>query len=118
MAHALTRGLSALPELHDTLHGEEVAYGLLVQFVLENRSASFMQDMKQFYRDIGLPLRLPHLGLEDPQDHHFRTIAHHTCVSPQSHVYKLTVPVNERIMTDALRMVEIMGRDDAFKGFH
>jgi len=113
VAHALTRGLSALPELHDALHGEEVAYGLLVQFVLENRSASFMQDMKQFYRDIGLPLGLADLGLEDPQDHHFRTIAHHTCVSPQSHVYKLTVPVNERIMTDALRMVDTMGGEDA-----
>jgi glycerol dehydrogenase len=38
VAHGLTRGLSALPELHEALHGEEVAYGLLVQFVLENRS--------------------------------------------------------------------------------
>jgi glycerol dehydrogenase len=113
VAHALTRGLSALPELHGALHGEEVAFGLLVQFVLENRSASFMQEMKQFYRDIGLPLRLTDLGLEDPQDHHFQSIAHHACVSPQSHAYKLTVPVNERIMTDALRMVDIMVRDDA-----
>jgi glycerol dehydrogenase len=111
VAHALTRGLSALPELHGALHGEEVAYGLLVQFVLENRSSSFMLDIRQFYRDIGLPLGLPDLGLEDPQDHHFQTIAHYTCVSPQSHVHKLTVPVNERIITDAMRMVDSMARD-------
>jgi glycerol dehydrogenase len=55
IAHALTRGFSMIPETHGSLHGEEVAFGVLVQMVVENRSDEFMADLMGFYRQIGLP---------------------------------------------------------------
>jgi len=35
-AHVIHNGLTVLPETHDTYHGEKVAFGVLVQLVLEN----------------------------------------------------------------------------------
>lgn len=63
IAHSLTRGLSAVPELASMLHGEHVAFGLLVQLLLEGRSSSFMEDLLSFYGRIGLPRTLAELGL-------------------------------------------------------
>ncbi|HIK41439.1 iron-containing alcohol dehydrogenase family protein [Thermoleptolyngbya sp. M55_K2018_002] len=70
-AHAVHNGLTHLPQSHGTLHGEKVAYGILVQLRLEemvqgNRLASSArQQLLQFYDDIGLPRTLGDLGLGD-----------------------------------------------------
>ncbi|MCC2594864.1 glycerol dehydrogenase [Pusillimonas sp. MFBS29] len=67
IAHSLTRGLSAIPGPASALHGEQVAFGLLVQLLLEGRSSSFMNDLLSFYGRIGLPKTLTDLGLQgDP----------------------------------------------------
>ncbi|MFA5663283.1 glycerol dehydrogenase [Castellaniella sp.] len=67
IAHSLTRGLSAVPGPAAALHGEQVAFGLLVQLLLEGRSADFMADLLMFYGRMGLPRTLTGLGLQgDP----------------------------------------------------
>lgn len=67
ISHSLTRGLSAIPELAAAMHGEQVAFGLLVQLLLEGRSTSFMDDLLSFYGRMGLPRTLADLGLQgDP----------------------------------------------------
>lgn len=62
IAHSLTRGLSADPVLARTLHGEQVAWGLLVQLVLEGRDDAMLDDLLGFYRRVGLPRSLRALG--------------------------------------------------------
>lgn len=62
IAHSLTRGFSALPSLNASLHGEQVAFGLLAQFCLEQRPADFLIDMIGFYKQLGLPTSLTNLG--------------------------------------------------------
>lgn len=66
IAHALTRGFSAVPQLAGALHGEQVALGLLAQLVAEGRDEAFLADLKAFYAAIGLPVRLADLGVSDP----------------------------------------------------
>jgi glycerol dehydrogenase-like iron-containing ADH family enzyme len=68
-AHAVHNGLTHLLQSHGTLHGEKVAYGILVQLRLEemvqgNRlAATARQQLLSFYGDIGLPKSLADLGL-------------------------------------------------------
>src|SRR5690606_19082392 len=50
LAHALARGFSYLERAKGTLHGDHVAYGLLVQLVMERRDIAFIQDICEFYR--------------------------------------------------------------------
>jgi glycerol dehydrogenase-like iron-containing ADH family enzyme len=68
-AHAIHNGLTHLPACHDFLHGEKVAYGILVQLRLQETNggdklaATARSQLIQFYRQIGLPVTLADLGL-------------------------------------------------------
>jgi glycerol dehydrogenase-like iron-containing ADH family enzyme len=70
-AHAVHNGLTHLLQSHGTLHGEKVAYGILVQLRLEemvqgNRlAATARQQLLKFYSEIGLPQSLANLGLTE-----------------------------------------------------
>ncbi|MGF1496512.1 MAG: iron-containing alcohol dehydrogenase family protein [Elainellaceae cyanobacterium] len=69
-AHAVHNGLTHLLESHPILHGEKVAYGILVQLRLEELvqgnllAATARQQLLTFYEQIGLPRCLASLGLE------------------------------------------------------
>lgn len=69
-AHAVHNGLTHLLESHGTLHGEKVAFGILVQLRLEEMiqgnqlAATARQQLLKFYREMGLPQTLADLGLE------------------------------------------------------
>lgn len=70
-AHAVHNGLTHLLQSHGTLHGEKVAYGILVQLRLEEMiqgsllAATSRQQLLSFYGEIGLPRSLPDLGLAE-----------------------------------------------------
>ncbi len=64
VAHGLVRGLSTVPELHGILHGEEVAYGLIVQLLLDAElHKETLAELVPFYKAVGLHLTLYGLGL-------------------------------------------------------
>jgi glycerol dehydrogenase-like iron-containing ADH family enzyme len=68
-AHATHNGLTHLPACHEVLHGEKVAFGILVQLRLEEMvggnqlAATARQQLLDFYGQIGLPCTLADLGL-------------------------------------------------------
>ena len=68
-AHAVHNGLTHLLASHGSLHGEKVAFGILVQLRLEEMglgnqlAAAARQQLLQFYGQIGLPKTLEDLGL-------------------------------------------------------
>lgn len=64
-AHAVHNGLTALPETHERAHGEKVAFGTLVQLVLENAPQQELGVVLNFCRTIGLPVTLADLGVTD-----------------------------------------------------
>lgn len=75
VSHGMTRGLSAVPGVANALHGHQVAYGLLVQLMLEKRDDAFMADMYGFYRAAKLPLKLNDLGLDEGSNSAIETIS-------------------------------------------
>jgi glycerol dehydrogenase len=97
-AHAVHNGLTHLLESHGTLHGEKVAYGILVQLRLEelvqgNQLArSARQQLLQFYAEIGLPTALEDLGLGEITLAQLRYAAQVACI-PQSDIHHLPFPV-------------------------
>lgn len=82
LAHALQRGLAADARLAHVLHGELVAYALLVQLALERRPTDEIADLRAFYRRIGLPVRLADLGAPDVGDDLRRTMGELTMAAP------------------------------------
>jgi len=67
-AHAVHNGLTQISG-HSSIHGEKVAYGILVQLRLEEMvignqlAAAARQQLLKFYAEIGLPKNLGDLGL-------------------------------------------------------
>ncbi|MEL6855622.1 MAG: iron-containing alcohol dehydrogenase family protein [Cyanobacteria bacterium J06607_13] len=68
-AHAVHNGLTHVAA-HGTLHGEKVAYGILVQLRLEEMgpgnalAATARQQLMQFYQAIGLPMSLADMKMD------------------------------------------------------
>jgi len=68
-AHAVHNGLTQLGASHGHLHGEKVAFGILVQLRLEEQiggsqlAAQARRQLLPFFRSLGLPLSLADLGL-------------------------------------------------------
>jgi glycerol dehydrogenase-like iron-containing ADH family enzyme len=118
-AHAVHNGLTHLPGSHHALHGEKVAYGILVQLRLEEMvqgnqlAATARQQLLNFYAEIGLPKTLSELGLSEitiSQLHHAAVLA----CKPDSDLHRLPFSVVSEQLVAAMvsttiveRMVEV-----------
>ncbi|MEO1634088.1 MAG: iron-containing alcohol dehydrogenase family protein [Cyanobacteria bacterium J06631_9] len=102
-AHAIHNGLTHVAA-HGTLHGEKVAYGILVQLRLEEMgpgsalAATARQQLLQFYRQLGLPTTLSDMGMDKltvAQLHQAATVA----CRPESDIHHLPFKVQpEQVM--------------------
>ena len=97
-AHAVHNGLTHLTAAHDVLHGEKVAYGILVQLRLEEMlqgnqlAASARQQLLKFYAEIGLPQTLDDLNLGNVTLSELQQAAEIAC-SPNSDIHRLPFKV-------------------------
>lgn len=97
-AHAVHNGLTHIPAAHDALHGEKVAYGILVQLRLEEMvqgnqlAATARQQLMKFYAEIGLPQTLDDLGLGNITLKELRQAAEIAC-NPNSDIHRLPFKV-------------------------
>jgi len=97
-AHAVHNGLTHILASHGTLHGEKVAYGILVQLRLEEMlpnnqlAATARQQLLKFYGEIGLPQTLDNLGLGDITLTELQRAAEIAC-NPNSDIHRLPFKV-------------------------
>lgn len=97
-AHAVHNGLTHIPASHHALHGEKVAYGILVQLRLEEMllgnqlAASARQQLLKFYTEIGLPASLGDLGLGNITLAELQQAAEIAC-APNSDIHRLPFKV-------------------------
>lgn len=97
-AHAVHNGLTHLAESHTMLHGEKVAYGILVQLRLEEMvqgnqlAATARQQLLKFYGEIGLPQNLMDLGLSQVTLENLQRAAAVAC-APNSDIHRLPFEV-------------------------
>jgi len=96
-AHAVHNGLTHLP-IHSSMHGEKVAYGILVQLRLEEMlqanqlAATARQQLLKFYAEIGLPQTLGDLGLGNITLAQLQKAAE-IAVAPNSDIHRLPFKV-------------------------
>ncbi len=106
-AHAVHNGLTHISAAHDALHGEKVAYGILVQLRLEEiiqgnqLAASSRQQLLKFYEEIGLPTSLEALGLSQVTLEELRHAAVITC-DPNSDIHRLPFKVSPEQLLSAM----------------
>lgn len=63
IAHSIGEGISLVPVYNKSLHGEQVAFGLICQFYAENRTIEEIDGLIRFYLSVGLPVSLCDLDI-------------------------------------------------------
>ncbi len=63
IAHGLQSAFSACPDCKKALHGELVAFGTQCQLIAENRPIEEFYQVRNFCKDVGLPVCLADIGI-------------------------------------------------------
>ncbi len=78
-AHAIHNGFTVLEECHSMYHGEKVAFGTIVQLVLEDVPEEELEDVIDFCIEVGLPVTLKELGIETVTQDKIMAVATAAC---------------------------------------
>ena len=84
IAHSVHNGLTTASATHSFMHGENVAFGLLVQLVVEGRPTAELVDVATFCRTVGLPTTLADLGLSADDETALRLVAARTVAAGET----------------------------------
>lgn len=107
-AHAIQKGFTVLPQLQNAYHGEKVAFGTLVQLVLENAAQSEIDEVMKFCKAVGLPLTFKQLGMPEISAEQCMEIALFTC-QPEMTIHNLPFTVTALDVAQALQKADAMG---------
>lgn len=108
-AHAVHNGLTALPETHGMYHGEKVAFGTLVQLVLENAHQEELEEVLDFCQAVGLPTTLRQLGVERPDPERLMEVAKLACAEGDT-LHNMPFDVTPESVYAAILAADALGR--------
>jgi glycerol dehydrogenase len=108
-AHAVHNGLTIAAGTHAYLHGEKVAFGLLVQLVLEGVPRSTIEQVLSFSTEIGLPVTLAEIGLPELPSDLLDQIARRA-TAPGETIHNEPFEVTPDMVADAILTADTLGR--------
>ncbi|MUG69992.1 iron-containing alcohol dehydrogenase family protein [Paenibacillus validus] len=109
IAHSIHNSLTFIPQTSGSLHGEKVAFGLLTQVVLEQRTEAEINQLAIWLHKLGLPLTLKELGIV--QDPAIIAIEIARRFQLRENADKgLSFEVNESLLIQALQQADQWGR--------
>ena len=108
-AHAVHNGLTAAPETHPFFHGEKVAFGLLVQLVLEGIPRANVEEVLAFSTEVGLPVTLADIGLSNLTRDRLEPIARRA-TAPGETIHNEPFEVTPDMVADAILAADAIGR--------
>lgn len=111
-AHAVHDGLTILEGTHKYFHGEKVAFGTLVQLVLENAPAEEINEVLSFCLSVGLPVCLNDIGVDSLTDQELQEVAEKACI-PEESVHSMPFPITVEAVAAAIKTADVIGK--AFK---
>jgi len=108
-AHSVHNGLTAAPSTRAFFHGEKVAFGVLVQLVLEGKPRAVVEEVLNFSAEVGLPITLAEVGLgELPREALERVAARAS--APGETIHNEPFEVRPDMVADAIVAADQIGR--------
>jgi glycerol dehydrogenase len=108
-AHAVHNGLTAAAGTHPYLHGEKVAFGLLVQLVLEGADRATFEQVLAFSSEVGLPITLAEIGLKELPADVLAQVARRA-TAPGETIHNEPFEVTAEMVADAVIAADAIGR--------
>jgi glycerol dehydrogenase len=109
IAHSVHNGLTTLHETHDFLHGEKVAFGLLVQLVAEGKGLEVISPILEYSSEVGLPITLSDIGVNDLDRERLRRVAERAVKEGET-AHNEPFEVTAALMFDAILTADSLGR--------
>ena len=106
-AHGIHNGLSAIPETHEMLHGEKVAFGTLCLLVMEDRPQAEIDEAMAFCLDVGLPTTLADMNMAGVSDEALRAGAE-AAMDPSEPTHATAGEVTAEAIFAAIKAVDAM----------
>lgn len=106
-AHSFYNGVTSVNVKH-AYHGSCVAFGTLVQLILEGASKQEFKEVQDFCLEVGLPITLGEIGTYT--DKQIKTIAKNACI-PGETVHNLAGDVQPCEMYDAILLADALGKE-------
>lgn len=107
-AHAIHNGFTALEETHHYYHGEKVAFGTLVQMVMENRSRAELLAVMHFCQEVGLPITLSAIGITEVTEEKIMNVAILACATGET-IHNEPFPVTPESVYAAILAANALG---------
>lgn len=108
-AHAIHNGLTVLEQTHNFYHGEKVAIGTLASLFLTDKPSELIDEVYTFCEQIGLPIRLGEIGLENITDEELMKVAQAACAQGET-IHNEPRPIAPRDVVWALKAADAEGR--------
>ena len=106
VAHSFYNGVSSLGK-KTAMHGCCVAYGTLVQLVLENNDKEEFNTVREFMHSVGLPLILEEVGITKEDVH---KVAVASCADGES-IHNFSGDVSVKELEDAILLVDAINKE-------
>lgn len=107
VAHSFYNGLTSLGG-HSAPHGNCVAFGTLVQLLLEQAPSEEFREVQDFCLSVGLPVTLAEIGITT--DEQVRTIAKNSCAEGET-IHNMAGDVTPDELYDAIVLADTLGEE-------
>jgi len=108
-AHSVYNAFTSLPSCHHMYHGELVAFGTIVQLVLENRAEPEIEEVLRFCTSVGLPVSFAELSTREFTRDELMTVAV-AASGPGNFMDSMPFAVTPEMTFDALVAADARGR--------
>ncbi|MDF2879924.1 MAG: gldA [Clostridiaceae bacterium] len=108
-AHAIHNGFTVLEQCHHLYHGEKVAFGTIVQLVLENSPLEEMEEVIGLCLDLDLPVTLEDMGIKEVKEDEIRKVAEATCAEGET-IHNMPFKVTADDVYAAILAADALGK--------
>ncbi len=108
-AHAIQKGFTFIPQLHEQYHGNKVAFCTLTQLMLEKASEEERNAVLGFCCDVGLPVCFADMGYSELDHARLYLAAEKACVEGST-IHNMPFPVTPDMVYAALLEADAAGR--------
>ena len=109
-AHSIHNGFTVLKESSKTYHGQKVAFGTIVQLVLEGRPSKDLYEVLDFCLSIGLPVCMEDLHIANPTRKDIKKVAEATTAEEET-IHATWFPVTTEMVEDAIWTANALGKE-------
>lgn len=109
-AHAIHNGFTVLEECHHLYHGEKVAFGTIVQLVLENAPEEELCEVLEFCVSVGLPITLEEMGVKEVKPEAIMEVAKAATAEGET-IFNMPFEVTAESVYAAIMTADALGKD-------